>query len=197
MPATDPLPAEPPPGGRPPDLSPGAFLPLFLAAEPDLRAFVGSLVAEPAAREDLFQEVAVTLWECFERFDPERGAFGAWARGVAANKVLHARRRSGRLPVSFPPEAIAQIAEAFGADPDEELGGARAEALRDCLRRLPERSRKLVELRYEEGLSGRQLAGHLGRSIDAVYQSLSRIRRGLEECIRGRLGKPADVHPNR
>lgn len=161
------------------------FLSLFLRAEPDLRAFVGSLIADAALREDVFQDVAVTLWEQFAKYDKARAPFGAWARGVAANKVLQTRRRWGRLPVAFPPETIEKIVEAYGAT--EDSGGERAEALRECVRRLPDKSRQIIELRYEDCLSGRQLARKLGRSVDAVYQTLSRIRRGLEDCIRQRL----------
>ena len=128
----------------------------------------------------------MTLWENFDRYDAKRAAFGAWARGVAANKILQTRRKSGRLPVAFPPETIEKIAEAYDAD-DRVGGGARAEALRECMRRLPEKSRQLIELRYDECLSGKQLAKRLGGSIDAIYQTLSRIRRGLETCIRQRM----------
>lgn len=162
------------------------FLTHFLRAEADLRAFVGSLIRDPGLREDVFQDVAVTLWENFERYDPKRGQFGAWARGVTANKILQSHRKTGRLPVAFPPETIEKIAEAYDAE-DELAGGARAEALRECMRRLPEKSRQLIELRYDECLSGKQLAKRIGSSIDAIYQTLSRIRRGLEQCIRQRL----------
>lgn len=162
------------------------FLSLFLRAELDLRAFIGALIREPGAREDVFQEIAITLWESFDRFDPKRAAFGAWARGVATNKVLQMRRKSGRLPIAFPPDTIEAIAEAFTVE-EAPMAGERAEALRACVRELPEKSRQLIELRYEEGLSGKQLAKRLGRSIDAIYQTLSRIRRGLETCIKQRI----------
>ena len=168
-----------------PDSTP-EFLTLFLATEADLRAFVGSLIRDPEVREDVFQEIAITLWDHFDKFDPKRAAFGAWARGVAANKILQTRRKNGKLPVAFPPETIEKIAEAYDAD-ESFSSGARAEALRDCLRRLPDKSRRIVELRYEECLSGKQLAKRLGGTIDAIYQTLSRIRRGLETCIRQRM----------
>ena len=162
------------------------FLTCFLHAEADLRAFVGSLIRDPEVREDVFQEIAVTLWDHFDKFDPQRAPFGAWARGVAANKILQSRRKNGKLPVAFPPKTIERIVEAYDAD-GEFSGGARAEALRECVRRLPAKSRKIIELRYEQCLSGKQLANRLGGTIDAIYQTLSRIRRGLETCIRQRL----------
>ena len=67
------------------------FLPLFLAHQGDLRAFIGALIRDAQTREDIFQNVSLTLWESFDRYDRDR-SFGAWARGIAARKVLHAGR---------------------------------------------------------------------------------------------------------
>ena len=76
---------------------PEQFLPLFLAAQSDLRAFIGATVRDRALREDVFQEVAMVLWRTFDRFDASR-SFGAWARGVAARKIMEDRRVRARLP---------------------------------------------------------------------------------------------------
>jgi DNA-directed RNA polymerase specialized sigma24 family protein len=45
----------------------------------------------------------------------------------------------------------------------------------------------LLALRYEENLPCDQIAHRLAGSLDAIYQSLSRVRGRLEECIRRRL----------
>ncbi|MEM9479104.1 MAG: sigma-70 family RNA polymerase sigma factor [Verrucomicrobiota bacterium] len=160
------------------------FLRLFLQNESDLRAYVGALVREPAAREDVFQEISLTLWESFEKYDTQR-SFGAWARGVATNKILQMRRANSRLPIAFPPEAIERVLEAF--DATEEEPGSREEALRDCLGTMPEKSQSILKLRYEDKLSCKQVAKRLRRSLDSVYQHLSRLRSQLEDCIERRL----------
>ena len=56
-------------------------------------------------------------------------------------------------------------------------------ALQHCLGKLNSRHGQLLRDRYQAGMSVDQLAARLGRSCDAVYQTLSRIRRGLYECI--------------
>ena len=168
------------------------FLTLLLRHEPDLRAFIGSLVTDRHRREDVFQEVALTCWREFEKYDPGR-PFGAWARGVAANKVLQARERDARFPVAVSPEAVRAVLDAFdrtevaGSPPDA------AEALRACVNQLPDHSRSLVALRYDDGLDCAAIAGRLGRTVDAVYQALSRVRSALEECVRRRLAAEGDV----
>ena len=174
------------------DESDREFLTLFLANESDLRAFIGSVVADRHTREDVFQEVALVLWRSFGKFDRTR-KFAAWARGVAANKVLQERRKGARFPLAVPEEVIEALAGGFERTDD---GVAeREEALKVCLGKLPERSAKLMGMRYGEGLSGAEMAVRTQLSVDAVYQTLSRVRGQLETCVRRRLGWGKGVRP--
>lgn len=158
----------------------------WLRCEADLRAFVASLVRQADARDDVMQEIASTLWSTFDRYDRGR-SFGAWARGIAARKIFEQTRQNARFPVAFTPEAIAAIADAF--DRTESGVSIRHEALRHCLGQLPDRLRELLVLRYDQEQSVAEIAEQSQRSLDAVYQSLSRIRAKLETCIRRRLAR--------
>lgn len=161
------------------------FLPLFLRHQCDLRAFIGALVRDPQAREDIFQNVSLTLWECFDRYDPER-SFGAWARGIAAKKVMHEHRSNARFPLLLPPEAIQSVADAY--DRTESASGPRQAALSECMSRLPAKTREILTLRYDGELSGEGIALRTGSSVAAVHQTLSRARTALSDCIRLKLG---------
>lgn len=165
------------------------FLVHFLRHEADLKAFIGSVVRNPHLRADVFQEVALTLWQQIDSYDATR-SFGAWARGIAAKKVLQMRERDARFPTAFAPQTIQAVLEAY--DRTERDGPDRLAALSECVRQLPERAQRLLALRYEENLSGEEIVQHLGGSLDALYQTLSRIRHRLEECIRRRLA-PEEV----
>src|SRR2546425_12489481 len=88
------------------------FLPLFLEHQVSLRAFIGSLLRDRHARDDVFQEVALILWNEFARYDPSR-SFGAWARGIAANKVMQRWRQDTRTPAPVPPEAVQALLDAY------------------------------------------------------------------------------------
>jgi RNA polymerase sigma-70 factor, ECF subfamily len=160
------------------------FLTRFLRAEADIKAFIGSLVLDPHLRDDVFQEVALALWQQMEAYDPSR-SFGAWARGIAANKILQAREKNARFPLVFSPETIRAVLDAF--DQTEATASRKAEALRDCLKQLPGKSRQLLDLRYEQELKNDEIARRSKSTLDAIYQALSRIRQKLEECIRRKL----------
>jgi RNA polymerase sigma-70 factor (ECF subfamily) len=160
------------------------FVKLFLRHEGDVKAFIGALIPDPHLRDDVFQEVALTLWQQMDAYDWER-PFGAWARGIASRKVLQRRDQDTRFPVAFSPETIRAVLDAF--ERTEETASGKLDALRECLKGLPDHSRSLLELRYERGLACEDIARQTRRSVDAVYQALSRIRTKLEECVRLRL----------
>lgn len=160
------------------------FLALFLAHESDVRAFIGSVIPDRHVRQDVFQDVAMTLWQKFDEFDSTR-SFGAWARGIAAHKILQHRVQSKRFPAVFPSEAILAILAAY--DRTEAQPVEQHVALDACVRCLPEHSRTLLKLRYERDLKADEIASMTGKSADAVYQALCRIRSRLAECVKRRL----------
>lgn len=161
------------------------FLRMFLTVETDLRAFVRSVLRNVAAEEDVVQDTALVLWEKFAEYDRSR-PFGAWARGVAAKRLLKRREKEARSPATLAPEAVQALLEAFDRVTDQDIS-RRQEALEECLGRLPDKSREVIERRYRDERSPQQIADESGRSIAAVYQVLSRVRLLLEECIRERL----------
>jgi RNA polymerase sigma-70 factor (ECF subfamily) len=157
------------------------FLPLFLRHEAELRAFIGSVVHDPQAREDVLQEAALTLWREFRRYDRSR-SFGAWARGVAAKKLLEQRKSNRRAPVYLSPEAIQRLVEA--GDRAESRPKLTLEALEHCVERLPARSRRLLALRYGQKQTLETIAAQVEATAGAVYQALSRLRARLRDCMR-------------
>lgn len=55
--------------------------------------------------------------------------------------------------------------------------------LHQCLGKLSQRAKTLVKLKYVEGLRGDVIAQTLNMKLNAVYVGLSRIHRGLSECV--------------
>lgn len=165
------------------------YLKLLFGCELEIRAFIGSIVRGPHDRDDLFQEVALILWKKFPEFDRSK-PFGAWARGIAAVKLMQRWDQTRRQPVVLSPEAIQAVCRAFDrseSDRSESSASHKAEALEHCLNQLPEKSRRLLELRYERSLKTEQIAQEMQATLDAVYQSLSRLRTRLQDCVKRRL----------
>ena len=164
------------------------FLTLFLQDQGAVRAFIGSLVRDAHAREDLLQEVALVLWRQFDEFDRSR-SFGAWARGIAAKKLLQRWGQAGRWPSPLAPEVVEAVQQAYDRAAEDDT--AEAEALRLCLDQLPEKSRSLLALRYERSLKLHQIAEHLHATTDSIHKALSRIRTRLQACVERRVAVAA------
>ena len=163
------------------------FLPLFMANEAQIRAFVRTLVYDPRDVDDVFQAVALVLWKKFDLYDVSR-PFGPWARGITAKEVLAMRRGDARCPTPFPPDVVVALLDEFerfvsSRGSDSEL----AEALERCVEALPPASQKMLQLRYGQSLQIQQVASFLGQTVAATQRALSRIHKKLAECIERRL----------
>ena len=58
--------------------------------------------------------------------------------------------------------------------------------LQECLKRLPDRARAVVEMRYREGVPARKVAVALSSSDNAVTLLLFRARQMLARCMEDR-----------
>lgn len=169
-----------------PDPSHDSFLSQFLTVQGDLRAFIGAVVRDLSLEDDLFQEIALTLWKNFDKYDPSR-SFGAWARGVAATKIKEDSRLRARAPQAYPDEVIEAVARGFTTNDADGGWSERENALRQCLAGLPDNARKLITERYGQDHSIDSIAAGFCLSAEAVYQALSRVRKQLRECIIKRM----------
>ncbi len=157
------------------------FLRLLNQHDRWLATYVFSLVPRASDAEDILQECKVTMWKHFAKFEPGSN-FRAWARQIATHQILNYRRSEKRRPNSELDEAFI---EAVATEIDrraEQLDG-RADALRLCLRKLPEAHRKIVVWRYYEDCGVEEIAAKSERTVEAVYRLLSRIRVILNECV--------------
>lgn len=185
MPAID-----PPASDVPPDQASdhGRFLAQFLEIQTDLGAFVRCMVRDVALADDVVQEVALVLWRKYASYDPQRSAFGAWARGIASTEILRQRQRFSRRQPLIADAAAPALVEAWDRLPPTD---ARLEALQHCLGRLQDPAQRMLDLRYRQGLDLAGVATRLGRSREAVSKALQRVRTALAACIQRHLAGKA------
>jgi RNA polymerase sigma-70 factor (ECF subfamily) len=117
----------------------------------------------------------------------------AWARVVARNLGIDQVRRAGRLD-----EILSELALGALDTRLEELADSqrqRVEAMRLCVENLPEESRHLLRVRYDEGRKGAELSRLLRRNEAAIYKALSRLHQLLRQCINQRLAAQEESGP--
>ena len=143
------------------------------------------VVRDAHAAEDIFQNVVLKALTKEVSFEAE-GAVLSWAFITARREGIDWLRRHRKESTGLDPE-ILELLEQEWLSETARSGEARMEALRACLRTLPEKSSLLLRLRYFECNSCREVAKKLGTGLDAVYKRLSRLHQGLKECIEIRL----------
>ena len=161
----------------------------WLAAEPAVRAFVAAAVRSVADREDVVQQVALTVARRFEEFD-ERRPFVAWALWLAKSRIVDYYRSQERQRLVLADGVLDRVAETLAQRHSDV--SPRREALERCLESLPQRSRSLIHHRYHDGLKIDQIAAAVRSTPGSVRVTLFRIREALAACIEWRLaGKAA------
>lgn len=162
------------------------FLHHLSGCESTLRAFIAGALAAAHERADFFQEVVLILWRRYDDYDAAR-PFLPWAMGVAARRMKEEYRRVARRPGLLPAEQLDRLAGALTAAEERYSSADEEAALTECIATLPEASARLVQRRYYEGTNIEALGAETGQSAAAIYQTLSRLRRALADCIRRRL----------
>ncbi len=130
---------------------------------------------------DVTQEVFISAWKSREKFDPAKGSLAAWLVTITKNRIIdnvraeqrHSRRRSDEEPADIPTRAeIDQIAERL--------------MIAEALRRLPEQSRRVIEMHYFDGWSHSEIAQRtslpIGTVKSTIYRGLAKIRHLLESA---------------
>ncbi len=170
-----------------------AFLDLARPHLPAVQALIASLAPPGRAAlddDDLAQEILIEAFRSWRKFDPSRGDFRSWFRGIARNGIRRAwqeaarDRRRARQAAFEAARAAAErdIDGGFEADPV-------LEALERCMEGLPQRGSGIIRAYYEEGLSAAEIGRALGLTANAVCVELYRLRRALRRCVEGRLGR--------
>ena len=149
-------------------------------AQPTVRSFLFSVVYDPAAVDDLLQEVALTVVRRFDTFEPGTN-FIAWAVTIARHKAMdyHKTRARDRHVLG---DAVLERLAGATVQVEPEIG-PRRRALDICMDKLPERQRHLLALRYTDDATPSQIAKTEGMNKNTVAVTLHRTRLALRDCI--------------
>jgi len=158
---------------------------LWLESEPAVRAFVFAAVRGLQDAEDVVQQVALTVAKRFDEYDPAR-PFVAWALWLAKSRIVDHYRKQSRQREVFSDSLLDRLAAAIEQRNHHEAT-ARQLALEECLEKLPQKSRAMLDLRYVDDLPMESIARRSGVTPGSTRVMLCRIRDRLAACIESRL----------
>lgn len=159
-----------------------AFLRLLAEHERKLGLYVTGLIASPQDAQDVLQEGKVIMWRNFEQFELGTN-FPAWARKILFHQILAYRRKSKRQPFQLSERTLELLSEESESAIRERRWVNREKALNQCLLKLTEEHRDVVQMRYRDEASIEKIARRFDKTEGAVYRLLSRLRKNLYQCV--------------
>lgn len=152
-----------------------------------VRAYLISFLSERSTVEDCIQEVALLAWKKGPRGATAEEFLGfslACAKRIGMSEI---RKKYRNKVTTLSPDIVRSLSDVVAAmeQRDASQPVSRVEALQVCLGLLDPGQRALLDLRYSgnDPSSLQKEAAATGRSVDAIYKKLERLRTLLRDCV--------------
>lgn len=163
-----------------------AYTEVVLATQDRLRAYIVWFCPNADAADDIAQDVYLYAYRNLDKYRSGTSLM-AWMKTIARfrvmNQVRSASAQAHREQRYFD-EFIYEAAAREESPPSE---GGRLDALRQCLRSLPEGSQQLLQYRYGANMDAESIAAKVRKSAVAVRVTLLRVREQLRNCVMTRM----------
>ena len=121
----------------------------------DLTRFAASIVGDMESAKDVVQDVFVRLWrEPRERVEDH---IRPWLFRVCRNRALDLRRKGGRMRALTEVDTAKATVDAPGPESMAEQKDSHSQIL-NLLEELPENQREVVRLKFQNGMSYKEIA---------------------------------------
>lgn len=162
----------------------------FLTSRHQLISFISGVLRDPQEAEDIFQEVWLKLVAAMDK-GIQIESQAKWCRKAAKLLILE-RWRNQRTAKVFADSTLIEFLDFVDQAYDEnesihDLRTDRLRALMECLQALPEKSKRLIALKYDQDLALKDIATQVHQSTDAVIKALLRLRQALVICVQKKL----------
>lgn len=156
------------------------FVEVFTEHSRQIYRFILTLTTNRADTDDVFQATSIVLLKKFGEFDPSIGSFYSWACRIAYLEVLNMRRAKRRATMLS--EEVLEMLHADLMRRTSDLNSREA-VLEECLKKLSDEERHLIEDRYFHEYTPKQLARRENCSVHAIYRSLAKVHGMLRRCV--------------
>lgn len=147
-----------------------------------VRALALRLAPAPGLADDIAQQVFLEFITKAAQWD-----LTSDVRPLLAGMTRNVARRAWRDKTHELPETVRALADHIRdlAEAREVTwyGDEEKSALRRCLDKLPDKSRQLIDLHYDLGVTSVEIARRMAMNADAVRRALFRLREQLRKCV--------------
>jgi RNA polymerase sigma-70 factor (ECF subfamily) len=160
-------------------ISPTAFGELYDHYFPLIYSYTLRRVGDPTDAEDIAALTFEKAMRGLERFEWKDVSFSAWLYRIATNLITDHFRHAGRhKQVSF--EALEGVMSVPECDIESIDQAAR---LMELVAKLPEQYRRMIALKFFEGLSLDEMVEVLGQNKKTVTMKLYRSLKALKKVV--------------
>ena len=167
------------------ELTEADFLALLVKCEPALRAYARSLVPDWNSADEAIQEASVTMWQKRGQLQSADG-FIPWARVILRFKCMRQLEKLRARRPLLSDEMLETLAER-GLQRSAREATNRERALQSCMNQFSAEHQQLLLAPHRSTTSVVNLAASLGKSPNALYKLLARLREQLTQCIHLRI----------
>lgn len=146
---------------------------------PRVRSFLRGLLPSWSEVEEVAQEASLVAWRKFDDFE-EGTSFGGWLLTIARFEALKYRRRVARSPLVFVDDVWDLLAEEASGEGVQQI---RRRHLEGCLEKMDISKRELLLKVHSPGVVMREVALQAGKSEQAFYKIIQRLRAVLLDCV--------------
>lgn len=148
------------------------------------------VLRNPAAAEEITQDIFLQLWDKPEQWNPEKGQLRNWLLAITRYRAIDRLRREQRRPTAHA-VSFDDLANLLGSH--ERIGDAQmdnGQLLRQLLKDLPADQRQVITLAFFRGMTHQEIAEHLDLPLGTVK---GRVRLGLEKLKDAWIGATGDL----
>jgi len=154
---------------------------LYQAYRGPIWTLIVYMVGDPLQAQDVLQNVFMKAFGGLRSFRFQ-ARFFTWIYRIALNECRNHRRK--RVVPLVPLETILGSRDEIDPTTASEGSGEYQTILREAVKRLPEKMREVVLLKYREDLSYEEMSGIIGCAPGTVASRLNRALAALEERLK-------------
>ncbi len=155
------------------------FVRLLVEHEPRVRSFLRGLLPTWHDVEEVAQEASLIAWRKFDKFE-QGTSFGGWLLTIARFEALKHRRRVARSPLVFADDVWELLAQEADGEGTQQMHRRHLEG---CLGKLKAGQRQLLLHVHSSGVVMREAALQSGKSEQAFYKVIQRLRAVVLSCV--------------
>ncbi len=145
-------------------------------------SFSMRMLADPAAAEELTQEVFCRPRKQADAYNATRGSFATWILSITHNMAIDELRKRNRRPqradLEDPVATLSNVSDSDRSVEDYAWLGSLREEVREALETLPYSQRQAIELAYFRGLTQREVAEKMNEPLGTIK---TRMRLGMRK----------------